>query len=379
MRKFTLISCLACLACLALALLASCSSDENLIPTITRIEANVECGVAPVDVQFVAFVTGGDPTPDPTGANAPLDVTWDFMDGETGIGSVAAHRFMEPGEYDVTATVTDDDGDSDTMNIFVEILSDSLFVMASNDTTITASMAFFTEPSLGTSNGSGGNILRETIVINEVLAFNESAVVNPANGAYEPLLELYNPTTEAVPLYGWSMTNDSSEPGKWHFAVGQVMQPGEILIIWVDNRDIAGDTHTNFHMTNEFLGPPEEYTGSIYLYNANEELIDRVQLLNQRVDVSFGHLPDASDDGLVTLSVDANLCGFDPETGLYTRFNFSWDMDDALDSVYPQRAPEHVFTTDDAGQRSVIVTVFDTFTSVTRADTVTITVELPVK
>jgi len=376
MRKLTLIT---CLAGLALGVLAGCDSDENLKPVITRIEANVECGVAPVDVQFVVFVTGGDPTPDPTGANAPLDVAWDFKDGETGTGSVAAHRFMEPGGYDVLATVTDDDGDSDSKTIFVEILSDSLFVIASDDTTVTASMAFFTEPSLGTSNGSGGTFLSDNIVINEVLAFNETAVINPVNGAYEPLLELYNPTDEAVPLYNWSLTNDSSEPAKWHFAVGQVMQPGEILVIWVDARDIAGDTHTNFHMTDQFLGPPEEYTGAIYLYDNTGELVDRVQLLNQRTDVSFGHLPDACDDGQANLSVMANLCGFDPELGLYTRFNFTWDMDDALDSTYPLRSPQHVFTTEDAGERTVVVTVFDTFTSVTRTDTVTVTVELPIK
>ncbi len=371
------------LTSLAIAVIVGCSDETNLRPVITRIEANVTCGVAPVDVQFVAIVTGGNPIPDPTGSNAPLTVTWDFDDGDEANGSIASHRFLAPGGYTVLATVTDDDGDTDTLSVFVEVQSDSLYIQASADTTVTASMAYFTAPTLGVSNGSGGINIRQRVLFNEVLAFNESIIQNPVNGLYEPVLELHNPLAEPVSLTGWSLSDDTSVPNKWSFAPTASIDPGGFLMIWVDNRDIAGDDHTNFHMTGNWTGVPEEFVGAIYLYDASELLVDRVLLLNQHADQSFGHLPDASDDGLATLSVVADLCGFDPEAGFFDRFNFFWDMDDVLGSTYPIREPRHVFNTEDAqltgGQREVIVSVYDTHTNVTRFDTVTVTVEMPVK
>jgi hypothetical protein len=157
--------------------------------------------------------------------------------------------------------------------------------------------------------------------------------------------------------------------------------PGGFMIIWVDNRSIAGPYHTNFHMTGNWTGAPEDFTGAIYLYDPSRRLVDRVQLLNQRADQSFGHMPDGCDDGMVTLSVTADLCGFEPESGLFQRFNFFWNMDDDLGSTYPIREPRHVFNTDDAqadgGLREVIVSVYDTYTNVTRFDTVLVTVEMP--
>lgn len=362
---------------LTTALLVGCGDDETLKPVITRIEANIDCSYAPVDVQFVAFVSGGDPSADPTGANTNLTLTWDFDDGGTGSGSIISHRFLEPGDYEIFATVTDDDGDSDRTSIMIELLPDSLFVVASNDTTVTASKAYFETPTLGTSNGSGGTSIRQSVVINEILAFNESAFQNPVNEQYEPVLELYNPTDQTISLANWSLSNDTSNPRMWVMPASLSLAPGGFQIIWVDNHDLAGDNHTNFWMTGDYHGAPENYTGSIYLYNNAIREVDRVQLLNQRPDVSFGHIPDACDDGLVNLNVMADLCGFDPVNGLYQRFDFHWDMDDVLGTTYPDRAPSHVFTTGDAGDRQVVLTVFDTFTSVTRRDTVIVTVDLP--
>ena len=374
MRKYLLIF---CLTGLVMTLIIGCSDDTNLKPIITRIEASIECSPPPVYIQFFAVVTGGDPVDDPTGANTLLNLDWDFQDGGTGTGSIVTHRFDLPGEYTVVATVTDNDGDTDRDSILIEVRADSLFVVANNDTTVTASMAYFVAPTIGTSNGSGGTYIRPSILFNEVLAFNESIILNPVNNQYEPVLELYNPTAEAVTLTDWSLSNDTSNPGLWTFPSGTVVEPGDYLIVWVDNRDGAADMHTNFHMTGNWDGVPEDFIGAIYLYDSSETLVDRVQLLAQHADQSCGLLPDASDDGLVILSVDADLCGFDPVNGLYERFNVTWDMDDALGSVYPVRQPRHVFNTNDIGDRMVIVTVYDTHTSVTRLDTVMVNVLMP--
>ncbi len=47
---------------------------------------------------------------------------WNFGDGETDSGEVVEHRFLWPGTYNVTLTVTDNDGDATTYVNQVEVL-----------------------------------------------------------------------------------------------------------------------------------------------------------------------------------------------------------------------------------------------------------------
>ena len=42
--------------------------------------------------------------------------TWDFGDGDTGTGVAPTHTYSAPDTYTVTLTVTDDVGESDTVN-----------------------------------------------------------------------------------------------------------------------------------------------------------------------------------------------------------------------------------------------------------------------
>jgi PGF-pre-PGF domain-containing protein len=46
---------------------------------------------------------------------------WEFGDGETGSGETVDHTYEESGEYDVTLTVTDDEGDDHSMTQTVEV------------------------------------------------------------------------------------------------------------------------------------------------------------------------------------------------------------------------------------------------------------------
>jgi PKD repeat protein len=43
-----------------------------------------------------------------------VNYTWDFQDGNLGYGELSTHIFNTPGVYDVTLTVTDDDGATDS-------------------------------------------------------------------------------------------------------------------------------------------------------------------------------------------------------------------------------------------------------------------------
>ncbi|MGC9308786.1 MAG: PKD domain-containing protein, partial [Thermoplasmatota archaeon] len=62
----------------------------------------------PTDVDLVRF--NGSRSVDPDGDI--INYTWDFGDGTTGYGENVTHRFADTGTYNVTLTVTDDDGET---------------------------------------------------------------------------------------------------------------------------------------------------------------------------------------------------------------------------------------------------------------------------
>ena len=367
------------IAAAALALLSGCGEEDNLAPVITRVQANMECGVAPADVQFVAFVSGGDPGSDPTGANTNLDILWNFQDGATGSGSITHHVFTEPGTYEVAVTVTDDDGDSKSSFVSVEIRADSLLVHATPDTTVTASLAYFPTHTIGATNGgTGGGNFRSQPIINEILAFN-TVLPNPENlNRFDPVLELHNPTGAAVNIGNWSLTNDPYDRDKFLFASTVSIPARGYYRVWLNGRgQSTGTTQTNFNLLLGWTGAPADFVADVYLYDASRRLVDVKPIRNAATNVSFGHYPDACTDGKAFFSATAEVCGFDPDLGQFDRFNFLWRPGSVLESTYAQRETFHMFTVQDAGLCPVVVTVFDTYLSVTRHDTVMVEVLVP--
>jgi PKD repeat protein len=129
------------LAAAAVALaVAGCSDDESK-PTITRIFATPSCGVAPLDVEVYGVASGGNETGAATGGNNNLEFTWDFGDG-TSSTSISYHTYalpdtyrysVYPVSYTVRLRVEDQDGNSATASLPVEIFADSLMVEAVAD------------------------------------------------------------------------------------------------------------------------------------------------------------------------------------------------------------------------------------------------------
>jgi hypothetical protein len=81
--------------------------------------------------------------------------------------------------------------------------------------------------------------------------------------AFGDWIELYNDGTNTVDLTRWSLTDDSSQPGKWRFPTNTVLGAGAYLVVMCDNRDEANAPagpaarlHTNFKLndTGDFLG-----------------------------------------------------------------------------------------------------------------------------
>ncbi len=126
MRKFAVI--LFCLV-LGAVVLAGCKEDK-LAPYFTRLQASETCGVVPFTVQFVARVSGGNSTDNPTGANAYLDINWNFGDGAAATGSLVYHTYTTAGDYPIQVSVKDKDGQGETDTLRVNVRADSLVLRA---------------------------------------------------------------------------------------------------------------------------------------------------------------------------------------------------------------------------------------------------------
>lgn len=111
--------------------IAGCDDETN--PQFSRIRVYPQCGVAPLQVDCLAIVSGGNESGDPTGGNNNLDIRWDFGDGGSGTTSINYHTYSEPGEYLVVATAEDPDGKTTSISQMVTVIADTLTVRASSD------------------------------------------------------------------------------------------------------------------------------------------------------------------------------------------------------------------------------------------------------
>lgn len=150
--------------------------------------------------------------------------------------------------------------------------------------------------------------------INELMARNDSAVVNPW-GQYSDWLELYNPGTNSFDLTGMSLSVDQSIPGQWMFPTGTTIAAGGYLTIWCDgSRDATTNLQANLNAGHSLDGN----SGGAYLFNTSGQVVDYVeygsQLSNQSIGRSSGNwrllsspTPGAANSSPVTLGAVSGL------------------------------------------------------------------------
>ena len=119
-------------AVLLLAIVTGCNEEESK-PAFTRVRVTPACGVVPMDVEGYAVLSGGNESGDPMGANNNLDVQWNFGDGGTGSTTLAYHKYVEAGEYNIIVTGTDPDGNVATSSFPVIVFPDSLVINVGSD------------------------------------------------------------------------------------------------------------------------------------------------------------------------------------------------------------------------------------------------------
>jgi len=120
--------------------------------------------------------------------------------------------------------------------------------------------------------------------INEFLAVNNRGLAD-GDGETSDWIEIYNTGAAAVPLDGWSLTDDPGVPDKWLFP-DIALDPRKYLVVFASGKDRAdaSEPHTNFRLNNggEYLG----------LFRPGEAgAVSEISPVypGQHRDVSFGH------------------------------------------------------------------------------------------
>ena len=191
----------------------------------------------------------------------------------------------------------------DTLTV-KELASDYAYARILTDNGYSDEWEVTTQPSPGYENTEDGYLrYREAnplelgdIIINEVVFSNDTYAVE-ADGEYYDWIELYNRGSSAVNLYGYGLTDNTGNPGKWRFPEVEI-RPGEYLIVQASGLGESGKTKDqikkNYLNTNFTLSLDGEI---IALFDADDELIDRYNVNKIEGNVSVGR--QNSDDLLV--------------------------------------------------------------------------------
>ncbi|MFO7638841.1 MAG: CotH kinase family protein [bacterium] len=124
----------------------------------------------------------------------------------------------------------------------------------------------------------------DDVVINELLALNETTIRDPA-GEYDDWVELYNNSALPVQLLGWHLSDDSTRPARWAFPDVTIPARG-YLVVWADGQPGQGPLHANFSLA----GSGE----MLLLSRPDREVADRVIFGQQTADISFGRWPNGT-------------------------------------------------------------------------------------
>ena len=120
--------------------------------------------------------------------------------------------------------------------------------------------------------------------ISELLAINDNAVIDPL-GRTSDWIEIWNNSTTSIELAGMSLSIDQIEPGQWSFPTGAKLRAKGRLLVWCNgSRDPALGPADYLNTGRSLNGA----YGTVYLFNASEQIIDRVSYGFQVADRSIG-------------------------------------------------------------------------------------------
>ncbi len=144
----------------------------------------------------------------------------------------------------------------------------------------------------GTSRVASG--VDGQLTINELMADNVLTAKDD-RGAVSPWIEIFNPTDQDIPLDGYAVTDDFSNPKKSVFGNGVLAPAHGYLLLWADGSTWAGPTHLGI-----LLSPKG---GSLGLARPDGSFIERLTYGAQDTDLSAAREPDGSSSWVTEWSV----------------------------------------------------------------------------
>ena len=117
------------------------------------------------------------------------------------------------------------------------------------------------------------------VVINEVLADNNSTNRDPDLGNYSDWIELKNSTSQVVDISEYGLS-DSSKKVKWNFPSGTTIEPNGFLLVWADDfNSTANPNPTALHTSFKIKSNDDK----VVLFNKSDEIIDELKLGDYKV------------------------------------------------------------------------------------------------
>ena len=124
------------------------------------------------------------------------------------------------------------------------------------------------------------------VLINEILASNDTVNQDPDHNDYADWLELYNKDTAAEDIGGWIISDTGAS---WTIPAGTTIPAGGYLLIWCDDLDEAGlALHANFKLSSS--------GDAVILKDGSGQHRDGYEFDAQTTDVSIGRSPDGTDN-----------------------------------------------------------------------------------
>ena len=193
---------------------------------------------------------------------------------------------------------------------------------------------------------AGKAIELSDVVINEFMASNDNTVADP-DGEFEDWIELYNNGADAVDLSGYFLSDDGSEPTKWTFPTGTIIEADDYLIIWADEDLDQEGLHADFKLSAS--------GESIILSNATDtSIVDAIDYPEQETDITYGRFPNGTGD------FDFLNPSFNGTNQIMTSTDEELSSDENL-ILYPNPADNYFYLQNNGDDpKEQIVTVYST-------------------
>ncbi|HYO97078.1 MAG TPA: lamin tail domain-containing protein [Polyangiaceae bacterium] len=111
-----------------------------------------------------------------------------------------------------------------------------------------------------------------SVSLSEVMANNE-ATLPDEEGEFEPWIELYNRSSQAIDLAGYTLSNDLRNRDRWTFP-SVTIPPKGYLVVFADGQPEQGELHTNFVLSAKgdaiVLTDPSGTTDGGFAFGAQE-------------------------------------------------------------------------------------------------------------